>query len=347
MNHRNPTRISLAGALCLTLIGCQSLFGDADAADAADPSEVIAEVGGEEVSLAQLDDFVKQELLDQRTQGGSPARLHELRDAALDRLLQRLAIEQAAAARGVDVETLLTQVSEEMGPVDDQEISDFYAQNKARLPDVSFDELRPSIEAYLQQQRPQAATEKIADASGARRWLEPPRLDIDAVGPSMGPENARVTIVEFSDFQCPYCRRAGPVVKSLLERYPEDIRVVYRHLPLDFHDRARPAAEASACADEQGAFWPYHDLVFENPDALADEDLTRYASELGIDSEALGACLAAGRGRDVVEADLAVARAFGISGTPAFIVNGILMSGLQPEEAFVRVIDSELAGAAQ
>jgi protein-disulfide isomerase len=298
------------------------------------------------ITLDQLDDFVKQELLDQQTQGGSPSRLYELRSGALDRLLQRRAIEQAAAARGVDVETLLTETSDEMGPIDEQAVSDFYAQNKARLPDVSLDELRPSIEAYLQQQRPQAAAQQIADAAGSRRWLEPPRLDVDAVGPSMGPENARVTIVEFSDFQCPYCRRAGPVVKSLLERYPEDIRVVYRHLPLDFHERAKPAAEASACADEQGAFWPYHDLIFENPDALADEDLTRYASELGIDSEALGACLAAGRGRDVVEADLAVARSFGISGTPAFVVNGILLSGLQPEEAFVRVIDSELASAA-
>jgi protein-disulfide isomerase len=325
------------------LIGCKSLSGDAKAARA---SEVIAEVGGEAITLDQLDDFVKQELLDQQTQGGSPSRLYELRSGALDRLLQRRAIEQAAAARGVDVETLLTETSDEMGPIDEQAVSDFYAQNKARLPDVSLDELRPSIEAYLQQQRPQAAAQQIADAAGSRRWLEPPRLDVDAVGPSMGPENARVTIVEFSDFQCPYCRRAGPVVKSLLERYPEDIRVVYRHLPLDFHERAKPAAEASACADEQGAFWPYHDLVFENPGALADEDLTRYASELGIDSEALGACLAAGRGRDVVEADLAVARSFGISGTPAFVVNGILLSGLQPEEAFVRVIDSELASAA-
>jgi protein-disulfide isomerase len=136
-------------------------------------------------------------------------------------------------------------------------------------------------------------------------------------------------------------------VKTLMERYPEDVRVVYRHLPLDFHDRARPAAEASACAHEQGAFWPYHDLVFENPDALSDEDLSRFASDLGIDADALEACLSAGRGQAVVDTDLAAARAHGISGTPAFVVNGILMSGLQPEEAFIRVIDSELATASQ
>ena len=101
--------------------------------------------------------------------------------------------------------------------------------------------------------------------------LEPPRLDVAAVGPSMGPETAPVTIVEFSDFECPFCRRAGPVVEELLRRYPQEIRVVYRHLPLEhIHPRARAAAEASACADGQGRFWGFHDRIFEAPDALED-----------------------------------------------------------------------------
>ena len=174
--------------------------------------------------------------------------------------------------------------------------------------------------------------------------LEPPRVAVESNGPSLGPAEAAVTIVEFSDFQCPFCQRAIPVLKELRERYPNDVRVVYRHFPLDsIHPRARPAAEASLCAHDQGKFWPYHDKLFENSAALADDDFRRYATELEIDADRFERCLAERPHRETVETDLAAASTAGVNGTPAFFVNGIFLEGAQPASALVELVDAELA----
>jgi protein-disulfide isomerase len=164
--------------------------------------------------------------------------------------------------------------------------------------------------------------------------------------PIRGDKDAKLTIVEFSDFQCPYCQRAMGTLEQVLAKYPADVRVVYRHLPLDrIHPNARPAAEASACADEQGRFWEYHDKLFQNNRALAREDLVRYAGEVGLDAARFQACVDERRFKDKVEADLQAAREVGITGTPAFVVNGTLLSGAQPPEEFYEVIDAVLGKA--
>ena len=138
-----------------------------------------------------------------------------------------------------------------------------------------------------------------------------------------------------------------PVLRELRERYPEQVRIVYRHLPLEsIHPRARAAAEASVCAEAQGRFWPYHDLVFEDPKALDDDDLRRHAEAAGLDMEPYDACIAGDAQRARVSADIEAARSAGISGTPAFLVNGVLLSGAQPIEAFERLIQRELASRA-
>jgi protein-disulfide isomerase len=174
--------------------------------------------------------------------------------------------------------------------------------------------------------------------------LEPPRFEVAALGPSRGPSEATVTIVEFSDFQCPYCRRAGAILDELLERYPDDVRVVYRHMPLEsIHPRARPAAVASLCAEQQGLFWEFHDAVFAGPNPLEDADLLQLATGIGADLEAFDACRASGSHEARVDADVAAARELGITGTPAFLVNGVMLRGAQPVAAFERIIEHELA----
>ena len=115
------------------------------------------------------------------------------------------------------------------------------------------------------------------------------RSEVAAIGPSVGPEDAAITLIEFSDYQCPYCSRAVPTLKALIENHPDDLRVVYRHLPLSFHAQARGAAEASVCADEQGLFWEYHDLLFANQRALQPEQLLGYATGLGMNAAELAA----------------------------------------------------------
>ena len=160
---------------------------------------------------------------------------------------------------------------------------------------------------------------------------------------SCGPSDASVTIIEFSDYQCPYCSRAESVVKQVLERYPDQVRFVYRHLPLEsIHPQARAAAEAAVCAEDQGRFWEYHELLFANQQAISAAKLSELAEQVGLDEEAFASCTADDSTRQRVQRDISDAGAAGASGTPAFFVNGIPLSGVQPLEEFVELIDSEL-----
>ena len=168
------------------------------------------------------------------------------------------------------------------------------------------------------------------------------RIQVAAVGASMGPENAPVTIIEFSDFECPYCSRVVPTIKQIAAQYPEQVRIVYRHLPLSFHANAKLAAQASVCADQQDQFWGFHDKLFEKQKEMKRENLMAHATELNLDMAAFESCLDDPRTVALVDADIAAAAEVGATGTPAFYVNGIMLSGAQPFENFEAVINAEL-----
>jgi len=173
------------------------------------------------------------------------------------------------------------------------------------------------------------------------------RYDIPAEGfPSLGPKDVPIVMVEFSDFQCPFCKRFhDETLQPLLASYPGKIRFVYRHLPLtSIHPEAFPSAEASMCADEQNSFWQYHDKIFENQDKLGRELYLQIASDLGLDSAALEDCLNSQKYKDVVQKDLDFALDLGATSTPTFFINGLAVVGAQPLEVFKQVIDKELAG---
>jgi protein-disulfide isomerase len=171
------------------------------------------------------------------------------------------------------------------------------------------------------------------------------KVDVPADAPSFGPKNAKVTIVEWSDFQCPFCSRVTPTLKQIKEAYPKDVRVVFRHQPLSFHPNAKPAAEASMAAHEQGKFWEMHDKLFSNQSALDRATFEKYAQELGLDMAKFRAALDSGKYRAKVEADAAAGAAVGANGTPTFFVNGREFVGAQPFANFKKVIDEELARA--
>ncbi len=162
--------------------------------------------------------------------------------------------------------------------------------------------------------------------------------------PSIGPKDAPITIIEFSDFQCPFCARAAPTVKQILKEYDGKVRFVYRDFPLSFHQNAQKSAEAAECADEQGKFWEYHDKLFENQNALEISNLKQYAKDLGLDSSKFDSCLDSGKYTKEVEKDTEDGQKYGVTGTPAFFINGKLVSGAQPFKNFATIIDSELKG---
>jgi protein-disulfide isomerase len=163
--------------------------------------------------------------------------------------------------------------------------------------------------------------------------------------PSLGPANAPITIVEFSDFQCPYCKRWNDeVLDRLMTAYPDQIRFVYRDFPLSFHPGAMPSAEAANCAGEQDAYWEYYRAIFTNVYNMDTPGLTRYASDLELDVEAFAACMEEHRYQAEVEADLMYAYSIGVQSTPTFYINGIKVEGAYPFDTFRQIIDQELAG---
>jgi protein-disulfide isomerase len=333
--------IVFAGAVCLApfLGACTGRQAGESAASESPPA---AEIDGRVITVAELDDRIKEELFQSRA--GSPAKLYELRSDMLEQMIREQLLEAEAKRRGVPAEAVVELELKDMGPVGEEQIVAFYQQNFEKEGAPKLDEIRPQIQRYLESRRAAEVPKKLRERAQVAVHLEAPRFDVAADGPAKGPADARITIVEFSDFQCPYCQRSLTTIDQVLAKYPADVRIVYRHLPLDrIHPHARGAAEAAACADEQGRFWDYHDKLFQNNRALAKEDLLRYAGETGLDAQRFQSCVEERRFKDKVEADLQAAREVGITGTPAFVVNGVLLSGAQPAEEFYQVIDAALA----
>jgi protein-disulfide isomerase len=195
-------------------------------------------------------------------------------------------------------------------------------------------------------QQPAAQGGPLAEVPVATQPAQYKRYDIPIDGyPSFGPDNAPITIVEFSDFQCPYCRRFHQdTYKALLDAYPNKIRFVYRNLPLvSLHPEAFPAAVASRCANEQNAFWPYYEKIFSGED-MGQAVYIKYATDLGLDVTAFQSCLASDRNNAFIQADSDFAVSMGVQSTPTFFINGLAVIGAQPLEVFKQVIDKELAG---
>lgn len=175
---------------------------------------------------------------------------------------------------------------------------------------------------------------------------QPQRYDVPSEGHySIGPADAPIVIVEFSDYQCPFCRRwHDEVYQDLLAAYPGQIRLVYRHLPLtSIHPDAFSAAEAALCAGEQGAYWQFHEKLFSS-DALGNAVYLRYAQDLNLNQTSFEACLNDGKYQDAVQADMDFAVNLGVRSTPTFFINGLAVVGAQPLNVFQQIIDQELAG---
>jgi protein-disulfide isomerase len=308
-------------------------------------SPAVAIVAGKPIEAREVEDLVRAPLMDLR------AREHQLRSQALDALITQTLLEKEAAARGLAPEALHKAEVEDKALVTDADAGVLLQANKARFGATSEADALRQVKAGLGQQR---QTERRAAFSRDLRkkyevkvLLEPYRVPVDVGNaPVRGNPGAPVTVVEFSDFQCPYCVRARPTVNRVRETYGDKVRWVFRHFPLDFHAQAEKAGEAAACAGEQGKFWEMHDLLWENSAQLQVADLKAHAATLGLDAASYGQCLDSGRHAGLVEADLRAGQGYGVSGTPAFFVNGRPLVGAQPFDAFAQVIDDELQRAA-
>jgi protein-disulfide isomerase len=201
------------------------------------------------------------------------------------------------------------------------------------------------VQGLTQDKRREAVesiVEELKQKAGVRVLLRAPRVEVAADGPSKGPATAKVTIVEFSDFQCPYCSRGRTVIDEVVKKYGDKVRVVFRDFPLGFHDKAQKAAEAGHCAQDQGKFWQMHDWMFDNQDKLDVDALKAGARGLGLDGAKFDQCLTSGQHEAQVKRHMRDGQKVGVNGTPAFFVNGVMLSGAQPFEKFKHEIDRAL-----
>lgn len=316
------------------------------AAETPDKNRALAEVNGEVITAAELDKVV----------GPSVAKLQEqiykLRKEKLDDLVQEKLLAAEAAKRSLTVEALLNaEVDAKVEPITDEEVKVFYEANKSRLKEEEA-ALRERIRTFLREQKLQARRQaflvSLHSAADIVIHLEPPevyRVELPVEGaPSRGPATAPVTIVKFEDFHCPYCKRVQSTLSQLLARYGDKLKIVHRDFPLEnLHPGAHRAHEAGRCADAQGRFWPYHDLLYANSPKTSPEELKAYGRDAGLDLPAFELCLESGTTAAAVDADVEQGNQLGLTGTPSFFINGRLVSGAQPLENFVEIIEQELA----
>jgi protein-disulfide isomerase len=340
-------RVSVLALFLAALSGCMRPAAQQSRAQA--PTEVVAIVGSKSITLAEVDERALQKSTGSFGGMKLSQALYEARRLAIDELIDDTLLTEDAKARSLDAATIIErEITSKVAEPTSADIELWFQQNQDRVQGATLDQARGPIQAFLLQQRTLAARQQYLDAlrlkTMVRVTLEPPRQTIAAANrPAQGPESAPIELIEFSDFQCPFCLSAFPTVKQVLSTYGDRIRFVYRHYPLANHPRARPAAEAAQCADEQGRFWAYHDRLFADQTQLDDADLKRHAAELGLDAAQFNACYDSRKYTADIDADVEAGNEAGVSGTPAFYINGRMLSGAQPFEAFKRIIDEELA----
>ncbi|HUE86990.1 MAG TPA: thioredoxin domain-containing protein [Vicinamibacterales bacterium] len=311
-------------------------------------AEVVATVEGREITLAEVDRRWSQ--LDPASRMQAQQQMYEGRAQALNQLIGERMIELAAQTRGMPPEMLLeTEIVKRASLVTEDDVDKAYRDAGEQAASTPLDHVRPRIREYLQQQRSAAAAgafvEELIEASGAVAiTLDPPRLDVRSLpaDPAHGPADAPVTIVEFSDFECRFCKQAVPTLAKIRATFGDRVRIVYRDAPLPNHPAAYGAAEAAQCAHEQGKFWPYHDLLFANSPAFDAPRLKEYARTAGLDAARFDACLDGGIFRPAVEEDIADAQRYGVSSTPTFFVNGRIVMGAVAYETLEQIVREEL-----
>jgi protein-disulfide isomerase len=308
------------------------------------PNQVLAVVNGKpiteaDVRLANADQF---KALDREYQ----TNLHTLLENSLQTTIQDRLVDAEAASRKMTKEQILAELKP--ATVSDADVDAFYEQNKAQIPRPK-DQVAGQIKTYLEQQgQAKAKTEYFKTLEAKYKVdmkMEPVRVEVAATGPAQGPATAPVTIVEFSDFQCPFCSRLTPTIAEVEKKYGDKVRVVFRQYPLPFHQNAQKAAEASLCALDQGKFWQMHDAMFANQSALGVDQLKAKAAELGMNADKFNKCVDSGEKAAAIQADQKAGTAAGVSGTPAMFVNGRFINGAVPIDQITTVIDDELRRA--
>ncbi|MBI3091400.1 MAG: DsbA family protein [Candidatus Tectomicrobia bacterium] len=336
--------VLLAVLALLVSLGVPPRFAGGGAAGAA---ELAARFDGKPITLEEVDANVQREIMQIKS------RMFDLRRRGLESLLTEHLLKAEATKRQSTVQAVYNEeIVSKVAPVTEQEARAFFERNQNRIR-APYEQVRERIHGLLRERRIEEQRERFVERlRGAYRiemFLQPPRLQVSADDdPSTGAANALITIIEFSDFECPFCSRSQPVLKQVLSTYAEKVRLVYRDYPLEtIHQRGRPAALAANCANEQGKFWEYHDLLFANQQKLSDADLQGYAKQVNLDAGKFDACFAAKKYNAEIDHDIEDGRKLGVDSTPTFYINGRLVAGAVSFNEMKKIIEEELQFQAQ
>jgi len=293
---------------------------------------VFATVGDEKITISEIRAQSGDQLDALETQ--YELTKNKILRSSLESILQEKTLGAEAKKAGKSIDEL---VAAEAGPAgltpSEEDIAAWYRDNHDRVGGRSLDQVRSQIADLLQKERRKAAEQKLEDRLRAERKVtvtyQPFRLRFNnEKAPVLGKKDAPVTLVEFSDFQCPYCQRMAPTLKEVAAKFPNEVRIIYRQYPItNLHPFAFKAAEASLCANEQGKFWELHDTMFSDQTKLSVSELKADARRLGIDEKKFNACLDSGRYVEQVQNDSKEAQRSGVIGTPAVFLNGIMVDG--------------------
>jgi protein-disulfide isomerase len=325
------------------LLAFSCLVAIADCVAAQVPDEiVVAVVDGQKITQKQVDDSMKLKIYPLAQQ------LATVRKVALENLIIAKVLEKEALRRRISIDELRKALMTGEVNVTQQQVEDAYAQNSsffaAMSPDEAKARLRLDLENQARMRRYKSALEELRQ--GAAIQLTLPSAEIatrleDGRSPSLGPKNAALSIVEFSDFECPFCRTVQPTLKEILKSYGSDVRLIFKHLPSESHQHSMLASRAAACADEQDRFWQYHDILFASNDR-SPENLRKIAVDLGLDIGKFQVCLTSEQSLTQVVRDLDLARSLRINSTPSFLINGRIISGALSLSEFRRIIEQAL-----
>jgi len=314
--------------------------------------------GGPGVAATVGDRTITMQEVDERWRQANPAEhaqamqaMYEGRRNALDGIIADMLIEAAATSAGQSVEEFTQEeTAKRAKPVTDGDVVSFFQANQSQMQGRGLAAMGPLIRRFLEEQQQAAARATLVSelrkaGPAVKLSFDPPRREvaIAADDASQGRVDAPVTIVEFSDFQCPFCLQLMPTLKRIRETYGDRVRLVWKDFPLtNIHPQAFQAAEAGNCAREQGKFWEYHDRLFANQQALMPEQLKQHAADAGLDAAQFNQCLDTEKYGGRVQEHVGVGAELGVNSTPAVFINGRQVTGAQPYETFTAVIDEEL-----
>jgi protein-disulfide isomerase len=332
----------------LAIAGCSPAQSEttAEYQSSTDTTAVLATVDGQPLTVADLPAEVQSRLKALEFQYLSQR--HQLLDGAVQGVLGQRLLEEEAERQGISLSQLIGTMTDGDISVTQEDVATWYQRNRSRLGGRSLEEVSADIERLLiDTERNRILDSHVAELQEQKDvafLLDTPRADLDNDNAAtLGSDRAPVTIVEFSDFECPYCRVYMESLYEVRDEYRDKVQIVFRHFPLSIHPNAPKAAEASLCAMEQDKFWEMHDLMFSEQRKLGVADLKEKAGRLNLDQAAFDSCLDSGRHAQQVVLDMMEGQTFGVEGTPATFINGVpASSGALSYDMLSEMIDKEL-----